>query len=415
MRLVVAASLGFVIVLAGLTLVARSPEREARAARHFSAEEMARGRQFSLERRGLFWAFTILQLALLLWLALSGVAPRMAAYAQRVSGDRWPLTLLAVGASCFLLQAALAFPERLFGGLYHLRAWGLTDRSLLSWLGDYGKGLALSAGIGALLLVLLYAAMRLLPRAWWLAAAGGSALVGVLLAFISPILIAPLFNRFVPLSETPHAALATRVRALTDAASLPVRDILVMDASRQGRSTNAYFSGFGSTRRIVLYDTLLANHTPDETLSVVAHEAAHWRQHHIVKGLGLGTLGAFAGFFVLSLLLDRAARSGAFGFQSVSDPASLPLILLLAFAGSFLVSPLEGWVSRGFEREADRIGLELGGSPEVAVAAEKRLVLDNIGNPAPSDLSIFLFASHPPAIERIESAEAWAAEHPVHK
>jgi STE24 endopeptidase len=409
MRTIAFVTLALFATLAAATLLARSPERERRALRHFSADETARGRQFSLERRALFWTRTLVTLALLLWLTLSGAAPRLASLAERISGGRWPLTVLLVGAACFVLQAALEFPFSLYAGLYHQRAWGLTDRSFVSWLGDYAKSLGLSAGIGAVLLVALYAAMRLLPRSWWLAAGAGSALVALFFAFVFPVLIAPLFNRFVPLGETPHASLLPRIRAMADTAGLPVRDVLVMDASRQGRQTNAYFAGFGKTRRIVLYDTLLERHTPEETVSVLAHEMGHWRCHHIVKGLVLGGLGAFAGFFVLAWLLGRAGSSGAFAFRSPSDPASFPLILLLAFVGGFLVAPAENLVSRAFEREADRVALELGGSPEVFIAAEERLVRDNIGNPAPSDLAIVLFASHPAAIERIEMAEAWSA------
>jgi STE24 endopeptidase len=182
-----------------------------------------------------------------------------------------------------------------------------------------------------------------------------------------------------------------------------------MDASRQGRYTNAYFAGFGSTRRIVLYDNLLERHTADETLSILAHEMGHWRQHHIVKGLVLGGVGAFAGFFVLAWLLSRAGSSGVFGFRSPSDPAAFPLILLLAFVEGFLAAPVENAVSRVFERQADRAALELGGSPDVFIAAEERLVRDNVGHPAPSDLAVALFASHPPAVERIEMAETWKA------
>jgi STE24 endopeptidase len=397
-------------VLAAALFLARSPERETRALRHFSAEDLARGRQFGLERRLLFWTGTVVELGLLLWLALSGVAPRLAEAARRLSGDRWPVTLLLVGAACFLLHALVTLPFRLYGGLYHLRAWGLTDRSFVSWLGDTLKGMAVSAGLGGLLVLLLYAAIRLLPRTWWLAAGLGSGMVGMALAFLLPLLVAPLFNRFVPLAETPHAPLLPRVRALAARGGLPVRDVLVMDASRQGHLTNAYFAGFGSTRRIVLFDTLLASHTEDETLSILAHEMGHWRHQHIAKGLALATLGSLVGFFLLSRLLDAAAASRVFGFEAPRDPGSLPLILLLAFVGSFLVAPIENAISRHFERQADRAALEMGGAPQVFIAAQQRLVRDNIGNPAPSTLSIVLFGTHPPAIERIEMAEAWAGK-----
>jgi Zn-dependent protease with chaperone function len=115
------------------------------------------------------------------------------------------------------------------------------------------------------------------------------------------------------------------------------------------------------------------------------------------------------GFFLLSRLLEAAA-SRAFGFEAPRDPASLPLIVLLAFVGSFLVAPFKNGISRHFERQADRAALEMGGAPQVFIAAQQRLVRDNIGNPAPSTLSIVLLGTHPPATERIEMAEAWAGK-----
>jgi STE24 endopeptidase len=155
----------------------------------------------------------------------------------------------------------------------------------------------------------------------------------------------------------------------------------------------------------VLYDTLLASHTPDETLSILGHEMGHWRRHHIVKGIALGACGALLGFFVLSRILEWAAADGRFGFRSAADPAGFPMVLLLAALGGFVALPVQNVVSRAFEREADRDALRLYGHPEVFIEAEKRLARDNIANVAPSDLNLFLFASHPPTLERIAMAE----------
>jgi STE24 endopeptidase len=390
--------------LALANLAARSPQRERDAQRHFSADQIARGRRLSLERRALFWGGTLLELGLLLWLALSGMAPRLGALADGWTGHRWMLSVLCVGAICFLAQEALGFPLRLSSGLCLQRAWGLTNRSFASWMGDYAKGLGVSAVIGTVLLVLLFLALRVLPRTWWLAATAGSVVLGVFFAFVFPVLVAPLFNRIVPLAQTSHAALLPRIETMAREAGLPVRDVLVMDASRQGRHTNAYFAGFGPTRRIVLYDTLLDSHPPDEVLSILAHEMGHWRHHHIAKGIALGTAGALVAFFVLSRLLMWAAALGIAGFWQPHEPAAIPLILLLAFVGSFLVMPIQNWVSRAFERQADQAALELGGSPEIFAEAEKRLVRNNISDPAPSDLSVFLFATHPTPVDRVETA-----------
>lgn len=403
-----AALLGAVAVFLGLVAVttfSRSPERERQAARYFSPEEIARGQRFAKERRLLFWASLAAQLALLAWITLSGLAAKLAARSYAVAGGRWWLATLLVGAALFGARELLAFPWSLSGGLYHLRAWGLTDRSFISWLQDHVKALAVSAAIGAFLLLGFYALIRLSPGRWWLWAGTSSAVVAACFALLAPILISPLFNKFVPLRTTRYAPLQPKIEALARKAGIPIKDVLVMDASRQGRHTNAYFTGFFGTRRIVLYDTLLTSHDEDETLSILGHEMGHWRRHHIVKGIALGAFGALFGFFLLALILERAAASGRFGLTHAGDPAGLPLILLLGALSGLLAQPVENAVSRAFEREADRDALELFGHPQAFIEAEKRLARDNIANVVPSDVNVFLFASHPPVLDRIAEAE----------
>jgi STE24 endopeptidase len=405
MRPVILAAAVLLLALATWSIFARSRERERLAERYFSVEQIARGRQFAFERRLLFWSFEAAQLALLGWLAFSGAAARIAERCAALASSRWWLTTLLVGAALFLAQELLALPWSVYGGLYHMRAWGLTDRSFGSWLADHLKALLVSGAAFAFLLLGFYGLIRFSPRWWWLLAGLGSAIVAAFFAYLAPVLIAPLFNAFVPLRTTPYATLQPRIEALAQKAGLPVKDVLVMDASRQGRHTNAYFTGFFGTRRIVLYDTLLKSHGEEETLSILGHEMGHWRRHHIVKGIALGTLGALLGFFLLAQLLERAAASSRFGLRHPADPAGLPLILLLSALAGFASLPVQNAVSRAFEREADRDALELYGHPEVFIEAEKRLARDNISNVAPSDLNVFLFATHPPTLDRIAAAE----------
>jgi STE24 endopeptidase len=401
------------LTLSLVTLLARSPDMEARAARYFTREEIERGRRHAFERRLIFWTGQAVQLAFLMALVLSGLARRLADACERWAGGRWVLTLLLVAAICFLAEALLSFPISLYGGLYHQRAWGLTERSLASWLADYAKAIAVSAVIGAALLVGFYALVRWLPRSWWIVATLASAGVGVFFALVWPVLIAPLFNTFVPLENTPHAGLRPRIEAMAARARLGVREVLVMDASRQSRHTNAYFAGFGPTRRIVLYDTLVKSHPVEEVESILGHEIGHWRHGHIAKGVALGAAGSLLGLFVLSRILEWAVGRPPFHLRSPADPAGFPLILLLSFLGSWLAMPVASAVSRHFERQADEASLELGGRPDVFVEAEKRLARDNIGNVAPARFNVWLFASHPPAVERIERAEAWKAAQPA--
>ncbi len=309
--------IGGVVLFGALVLLTTclpSSTAQAEAARYFTAQEIAQGQQFALERRWFFWAATGLWLGFLTWLTCTGLARRLADGCHVRSGGRWWLTLLLLGGLCFLVQEAISLPLGLLR-LEHLRSWDMTSRSVGSWLEEHAKGVLLGAGLNGLILLGFYVLLRWLPRWWWLPAAGAGSLLGMAFAWLLPVAIAPWFNTFTPLSETPWANLQGQVETLAQRAGLPVQEVLVMDASRQGQNSNAYFTGFGATRRIVLYDTLLQQHTRlepkqaagclgvtaapfgpwlavsalvtarsqggSEIESILAHEMGHWQHHHI--------------------------------------------------------------------------------------------------------------------------------------
>jgi STE24 endopeptidase len=228
-----------------------------------------------------------------------------------------------------------------------------------------------------------------------------------MIALLYPIVVDPMFNTFTPLRDTEWRHLEPRVRELLGTAGIPVEDILVMDASRQGSHSNAYFTGFGATRRIVLYDNLLASHTEDEVLSILAHEIGHWRHDHIVKGLSLAGLAAILACFLLSRLLLALVDRPPWKLHSPSDPRVLPLLLLLAVLASWLSTPVQNAVSRYFERQADRAALELAGKPKAFIDAEITLSRKNKSNVTPHAFNAWLFGSHPTALERIEMGRQW--------
>lgn len=423
-----------------LTTCLSSATAQAEAARYFSAEEIAQGQQFALERRGFFWIATGLWLGFLTVLSCTSLGRRLAERCQAWSGARWWLALLLIGGFCFLVNEAISLPLGLLR-LEHLRSWGMTSRPVASWLAEHAKGLVLEAALNGLVVLGFYGLLRWWPRWWWLPAAGAGGLLGMAYAWLLPVLIAPWFNTFTPLSATNWANLQERVEMLAQRAGLPVREILVMDASRQGHFSNAYFTGFGGSRQIVLYDTLLQQHTglepgqaagsvglcgtpagswlaattlmtacrqgEAEIESILAHEMGHWQHQHIVQGLGLATLGSLGGFLVLSWIMRRLVDRPPLYLTAPADPAGLPLILLLLALGSWLVGPLENAVSRHFERQADLAALELAGQPEAFIQAELRLARQNRMNVAPTPFNVFLFATHPPTVERIRMAEHW--------
>jgi len=409
MKVVVLAGLLILVVLFGLTTFLPAPAARAQAEKYFPPEVIEHGLQHSLEGKLLYGASTMVHLGALAVVVLTGFARRLADVLDRWTGGRWLLTVLLVGLFLFLGNEVLSLPFGLWS-LEWQRSWGLTNRSVGDWLIDHAKGLALSAVVSAVLLAGLYTLLRVFPRTWWALAAAGGTVLACAYAFVLPIWINPLFNTFTPLAETKWASYQGPVRALADRAGVPVQEILVMDASRQGSHTNAYVTGLGATRRVVLYDTLLRSHTDQqEVLSILAHEFGHWQQNHIVKGIALGSAGLLVGLFLLSRILKWAIGRPPCYLTSAADPAGLPLLLLLVALGSWCVQPVENAISRVFERQADMASLELADHPEEFIEAEKRLARDNISNVAPNALSVWLFATHPPAVERIQMAEKWCA------
>jgi STE24 endopeptidase len=437
----IAGLLIFVAVFVGTTLLP-DPAARAEAAKYFTQEEINQGLRFSFERRLFFWTGFGIHVVILTWIVFTGFARKLADGCLAWTGGRWLVAVLLVGAFCFLIEEAISLPLGL-ARLEHLRAWGMTHRSVASWFVEHSVGLWISAMIAAVALAGLYLLIRFFPRRWWALAAVGTAVLAIFGAFILPVWIAPLFNTFTPLEQTPWADLQGPVKDLARRAGVPVQGVLVADASRQGSYTNAYFSGFGSTQRIVLYDTLLRAHTrltppaaagvvsvlgtpsamtpylggsllaAHETLgreeleSILAHEMGHWLHSHIVKGIGLATLAALFGFYVLFRLLRWAVQRPVFALANPQDPGGVPLVILASIVGLWLASPLANAVSRHFERQADMVSLDLTERPEVFIEAEKRLARDNISNVAPSAFSVWFFNTHPPAVERIQMAERW--------
>ena len=268
--------------------------------------------------------------------------------------------------------------------LAHERRWGFSTQTTRGWWGDRAKALAVGAVTTCLFVSPLLALAHRFPHRWpWLAAAGGAALT-LLVSFVAPVLLEPVFNRFRPL----EGELAERVRAVAERAGVPVREVLVADASRRTRKQNAYVSGVGRTRRVVLWDTLL-DAPPEEVELVVAHELGH-RKHRHVLWLTLLAMAGVAAFVVVL----RLARPHP-------QPADGPLVLLLGTLLELLALPFAAALSRRFERTADRFSLAVVGRREVFEAAHRRLALANLSDLEPPFLAYLLLFTHPTPPQRV--------------
>ncbi|MBI1830717.1 MAG: M48 family metallopeptidase [Planctomycetes bacterium] len=405
---------GFFLLFVLTTFVPYPAARESAHAADFSTEQIDRGLQYAFERRFFFWGATALELGFLCVLTMTGLGRRLADWFLERTGQRRVLAALGVGA-VYLIGHELLWAPIAIARLYHARHWGMSNLELGDWLRDHALALGINSIWEGAILAGLYGLLIGLPRTWWLVAPVAGSVLGAAYAFLAPVLINPLFNDFTPLSQTEWRRLQPRVRALIAKAGVPVDEILVMNASRQSNHSNAYFTGFGATRRIVLFDNLLKKHSEAEVESILAHELGHWRHDHIVKGIALAALAALLGFFLLDRLLRIAVERAPWNLQSTADPAGVPFILLLIYLGSWAALPAQNLVSRHFERQADQASLELAGNPDVFINAEKKLAADNLANLAPTPWNVWLFATHPPTVERIQMAKDWKEQNPVRK
>ncbi|MGP3954893.1 M48 family metallopeptidase [Nonomuraea sp. 3N208] len=282
-----------------------------------------------------------------------------------------------------------------------LRAFGLSTQDWASWAGDRLKSLGVQVAILCLMLVVLVALARKVRR-WWIPAAVGAFALTVVASFVYPVVFEPLFNDFTSMQQGP---LRKNLLAMAERDGVPVEDVLVADASRRTTALNAYVSGFGATRRIVVYDTLLKAPQPEVEL-VVAHELGHAKDNDVLSGTLISGLGAGLGAVLLFLVFDPVRRR--VGVTSIADPRAVGAVMGLMTLGSLLLGPAENLISRHIEARADLHALDLTRDPATFIQMQKRLAITNISDLAPDAVEYVLYASHPTSPQRIAMARAWA-------
>jgi STE24 endopeptidase len=324
-----------------------------------------------------------------------GVLALLAAAGPDFGGWQWWLAAAAITLLCVILPWAARLPLGYVVGYRRERSWGFSTQSPSAWLGDGLKGLAVALALIVPLLVGLVAIGRWFPDWWPLVAAAAGSLFVLLVSFVAPVVIEPIFNRFQPLDDE---ALARELRDLAERADVPVREVLVADASRRTKKVNAYVSGVGETRRVVLFDTLLDQSSPAETKLVVAHELGHRRARHVLKGTLLAMVSTAAFVLFLRLVIGTP------------EPTEIPLILLLAAALQLVALPLGTALSRRWERVADRFALDLTGDSKVFEDTFRTLALANLSDLDPPRALYYTLFSHPTPPERIAFGRTWQAQ-----
>jgi STE24 endopeptidase len=370
---------------------------EDRAARYHRLKRRARV-------ASLVW--TVVILAGLLWtglsVALGTAAEGWASFAPRGWADAMAVAFYVIGLS--VIGEIGSLPLAFYGGFVLERRFGLSNERIGGWLKDQAKSLAISLLLGVGAASLVYRLIRLSPARWWLPAGCVFALVIVGLTNLAPVLLLPLFYGVKPLGRE---ELRARLVALAERAGARVLGAYEWGLGEKTKKANAALTGLGTTRRILVSDTMLAEYSDEEIEIVLAHELAHHVHGDIWKGLLFESALVIAGFYVAARVLEAAARP--LGLDGPADVAGLPLLLLAAGAVSLVMLPAAHAMSRAYERSADRFALELTGNPGAFISAMRRLGAQNLAEEHPSRIIQWLFYSHPPIRERIAAAQAFKA------
>ncbi|MCW2607001.1 MAG: Zn-dependent protease with chaperone function [Frankiales bacterium] len=371
--------------------------------RDFTPAQLAREDAFHRALRPWSYASLVLGVVVAGVLGLTSRGARLVAAVARPFGGSWPVQVLlgtlalgVVGRLATLLLDVQS--ERV------LRDYGLSAQGWGSWALDAAKGTLVATVLNGLGLLVVVGLARRLPRSWWAWAAGAVAGLAVAGSFAYPLVVEPVFNDFSPL---PAGQLRTDLLALAERDGVPVQDVLVADASRRTTALNAYVSGFGPSRRIVVYDTLLARSTPAEVELVVAHELGHADADDVAVGTALGALGSAGGVCLLAVVLGSRRLLRRAGVEGPGDARVVALLAFLVAVTTLATSPLVNVASRRVEARADVHSLDLTRDAATFRSSQVRLSVTNLSDLDPPWWVTILFASHPTGPERLQTAREW--------
>jgi Zn-dependent protease with chaperone function len=356
------------------------------------------------------WAVEhLVGLALPAAILLAGISARLRAIAAVLGHGRFYPTLVIYLGLLSALMFVIQLPLSYYVGYAREHAYGLSSQRLGKWVADELKGLAVGVVLGAVVLWVPYLLLRASPEHWWLWTGALALPFFALVLLIAPVFIAPLFNKFGPMHDP---ELEAEVLAVAAQAGVEGARVFEVEKSVDTKKVNAYVTGVGNTKRIVLWDTLLTRLTPRQTRFVVGHELGHYVLGHVRLNILVSSALTVAGLWGVHLTADLAlGRFGAqFGFDRISDVASMPLLMLLLSLFSTAITPAMLALSRHHERAADRFGLDLTRDTHAAATAFVALQEQNLAVPRPGRLYKIFRASHPPIGERVDFINSYQSK-----
>jgi STE24 endopeptidase len=380
---------------------------DAEAARDFSVAERAAADDYQSQIRPPTYIGLAVGLVVTIVLGVTSLGARIVTAAARPVGGSWVWQVLLGGLAVLLV---IRLSTILFSAWAEAvrRKFGLSTRSWAGWGADIAKSFGLQVVATLLALLVLVALARAFPRSWWAVGAAAAAALVVALAFVYPLVVEPVFNRFTPL---PDGELRTSLLVMAEQDGVPVEDVLEADASRRTSTLNAYVSGLGATRRIVVYDTLVDQSPSEHVRNVVAHELGHTAEHDVRDGTAVGALAAAAGVCLLGGLLAWPVLLNRVGASGPHDPRVIALVLAIIAVIGVITAPGQAIVSRRIETRADLHALDLTKDPQAFAEMQRSLALAAKSDLEPPAIIFGMFASHPTAPQRIAVSRNWAHTH----
>lgn len=313
------------------------------------------------------------------------------------------LPFIIEGAVFFLflsyINIILSIPFGLYGAFRLENKYGFNTMTVKLWLSDLLKSTVLSTVVTALIISCGLWIIQNSPDHWWVFVWGFFFVFSLFMMYISPYIIEPLFNKFTPLGE---GELQHKIRDMMKRAGIRVGRVFTMDASKRSRHTNAYFTGIGRVKRIVLFDTLLHRMDQGEILAVLAHEVGHWKKRHVLKMIAVFELASLAGAYISFLALKTDYLTSLFNIRDGTFFAKLAILGFIFSVVSFPFAPVFNCLSRRHEYEADRFAVGLTSDPESLATSLIKLSKDNLSNLHPHPLYAKIYYSHPPVVERVK-------------
>jgi STE24 endopeptidase len=380
---------------------------EADVGRDFSAAEQSAADDYQSRIRPPSYLGLAVGLGVTVVLGLTTLGARIVSAAARPVGGGWVWQVLLGGLAVLLVVRLSTIAFSAWAESVR-RDGGLSTRSWAEWAADIAKSFGLQAAATLLALLIFVGLARALPRWWWAVGAVAAAGFVVALAFAYPLVIEPVFNKFTSL---PDGELRTSLLAMAEQDGVPIDDVLEADASRRTTTLNAYVSGLGATRRIVVYDTLVAQSPPEQVRNVVAHELGHAAEGDVRDGTLLAALAAAVGVCALGGLLAWPWLLGRAGANGAHDPRVLALVLAVVAVAGLVTAPVQAVVSRRVETRADLHALDLTRDAQTFAEMQRSLALAAKTDLDPPAILFGMFASHPTAPQRIAFARTWAHLH----